>query len=304
MRGSSFARLIVVLASILCGLAPLLAQVPDRSFFAPVPIDSQYIVGVPVSLARDRVFATQRVAPWLGDPGFFRSPLPESLRTLVVTGRFVDLPRWDALFLSGDFDAGRAPASLFPYARLGFRASHVVYRPWVDPVTGRSIEDRYQGLAIGGVGLLVDLSVFSADSATIDALVPLDLADVLPLDTVVWASARSGPPLYAALVALGQRTFPGLGVGVRPLASFLDAAVSVLFWVSDSEPTTIRVRLQYGSPRDAQSAVTLLRFVLYPVSARFSAFPRFDVSQEGSTVLLSFLSVNQIRGWLDRVPSR
>ena len=282
------------------GAVPVSAQLPDRAFFAPVPDDAEYLLGFSVQRSRDRLFAVRDLSAWIRDPLFFARPGIDQLRTIVVPGRFAALPEWEALYLDGRFDLADAGAGLVPYAALGTSASHVAYRPEVDPGGGRSA-DRYLALAVGSVALLVDLTVFEP-RVDLAPVVTVDLFDRVPADAIIWASIRPGPAFYGWLLRSTAALYPSPGVEPRHLEAFLAPATSLVAWISPREVDTLRVLLRYREAAAARDAADLLRFLLFPVAGNHADFPLFDIAVEGEQMLLSFVSVDRLAAWLRPLP--
>ena len=293
--------LVAVLAAAVLFAVPVRAQLPDPAFFAPVLDDAEYLLGFSVQRSRDRLFAARDVSVWLGDPLFFSRDGIDQLRNIVVSGRFGNLPEWDALYLDGRFDLSGDAAGLLPYAALGSSASHVAYRPLELRGGGRS-PDLYLALAVGSVAILVDLTVFQP-RLDLSPVVSEVLAERLPDDAIVWASVRPGPPFYRWLLRWVGRLYPSPDLEPRHLESFLTAAGSVVGWVSEREPDTLRVLLRYGSTRDAEGAASLLRFLLFPMAGNHRGFPLFDITVDRGELMLSFVSVDALAAWLRPLPT-
>ena len=292
-------RLVAVLAAGALCVAPLGAQLPDRAFFAPVLDDTEYLLGVSVPRSRDRLFAARDLSVWLGDPLFFSRDGIDALRTLVVPGRFGDLPVWDAMYLDGRFDLSAA-AGLAPYAALGLSASHVAYRPLALRGGGRSA-DVYLALAVGSVAVLVDLSVYEPRE-DVSPVVAETLFERVPDDAIVWASVRPGRPFYRWLLRWSGRLYPSPDLEPSHLGAFLAPATSVVGWVSEREPDTLRVLMRYPGVADAEAGAALLRFLFFPLAATHPDFPLFDITRDRADVLLSFVSVDALADWLRPLP--
>ena len=263
--------------------------------------DTEYLLGISVPRSRDRLFAARDLSVWLGDPLFFSRDGIDLLRTVVVPGRFVDLPNWDAMYLDGRFDLSGGGAGLAPYAALGSSASHVVYRPQALAGGGRSA-DVYLGLAVGSVALLVDLSVYEP-RGDVSPVVADALFERVPDDAIVWASVRPGPPFYTWLLRWSAGLYPSPDLEASHLGAFLADASSVVGWVSEREPDTLRVLMRYVDVADAEAGAAVLRFLLYPLAAAHAGFPLFDITRDRADLLLSFVSVDALADWFQPLPA-